>query len=155
MHKLAGDASYRRDGGAEDVLVHAVVVAERGFCDVEREMRNFGAKRRRGEMLDFDDSFSIIGSRPRERPLDVGLFAQHSQTSTQAFARVQPKIRGQKATLYALILASGSHGITRKELSEATHFLRDSVNGRCRELVQAELIVERGVRSGEKVLYGR
>jgi len=103
----------------------------------------------------FDVEQDIIGSRPPQRPLDEGLFSVQAITSRDAFERTQPKVRGQKATLYALILASGQKGMTRKELSEAAHFLRDSVNGRCRELVQAELIVERGVRAGEKVLYGK
>jgi hypothetical protein len=105
----------------------------------------------------------IIGSKPVPKPLDFGLFAPErpdtrptpirAVTSLAAHWNGLGRTQTKKATILQAIRSSGSRGITRRELSESTAICKDSVNGRASELLAGNLVHERGVRDGEKILF--
>ena len=95
-----------------------------------------------------------IGAKVPSKPPTIGLWATHAPTSIKAFEAVQPRIGSQKHYLLMAIRASGSQGETRRELAGTCSYLRDSVNGRCRELLDANLVHETGAeRHGEHVIF--
>lgn len=77
-----------------------------------------------------------------------------SPQSLAAQAAIQPTVQSKRQRVAGVILASGPQGITRLEVVRKTGFLRDTVNGRVRELLDdpAMQIVECGARDGEGIL---
>lgn len=76
-------------------------------------------------------------------------------TQKAAYQRAQRDRLSKKEIIYAAIEAAGARGITRTELHAITNIKKDTVNGRCRDLVLEDppRVVEVGQRGDEKVLY--
>ena len=113
--------------------------------------------------LNIDYENGIIGTKP-DRARDLPLFAPvvdperptpiRATTSLAAHRTAGGKAQTKKAAILTMIRVAGISGATRKELAESCSYLRDTVNARCRELLDANLVHETGAeRHGEHLIF--
>jgi hypothetical protein len=113
-------------------------------------------------MSDFHDAYRALEderAKARREALQSALFAplepppphNGTLTSIKAAERVWPHVSGMKRTILDK-LTGRPNGLTRSEIVAATGISENSVNGRCRELVEMGMVYEDGERDGRKIV---
>jgi len=113
-------------------------------------------------MTEFETAYRAMEderARARQDALQSALFAplepppphNGTITSIKAAERVWPHIGGMKRVILDK-LAARPNGLTRSEIVAATGISENSVNGRCRELVEMGMVYEYGERDGRKIV---
>ena len=96
--------------------------------------------RKRATVATDTAALDLFGTPTMPKPARGAPYQAASDTSREAAVRIAPRTDAMRETVYTVIAASGSNGVTRKELEAITGMLTQTLTPRLNELEHARRI---------------